>query len=97
MLLTLTWIMRGRRLPLGVGIAPALRRVLVRRGTASTVGEEKKVHESWLKGVKISSYQHLKTAADTGTSPGTKAVQSLMVSITLACTQLAPPVLERQG
>lgn len=51
--LTLTWVMRGRWLPLGVGIAPALRRVLVRRGTTSTAGEERSGHENWFKGVKI--------------------------------------------
>lgn len=50
--LTLTWVMRGRWLPLGVGIAPALRRVLVRRGTTSTAGEERSGHENWFKGVK---------------------------------------------
>lgn len=32
------WVVRGRWLPLGVGIAPALRRVLVRRGTTSMWG-----------------------------------------------------------
>lgn len=51
--LTLTWVMRGRWLPLGVGIAPALRRVLVRRGTTSTAGEERSGHENWFKDVKI--------------------------------------------
>lgn len=39
-------------MPLGVGIAPALRRVLVRRGTTSTAGEERSGHEKWFKGVK---------------------------------------------
>lgn len=38
---TLTWVVGGRRLPLGVGIAPALRRVLVRRGATGTAGEER--------------------------------------------------------
>lgn len=47
------WVMRGRWLPLGVGIAPALRRVLVRRGTTSTAGEERSGHENWFKDVKI--------------------------------------------
>lgn len=58
--LTLTWVMGSRWLPLGIGIAPALRRVLMWRGTTGTAGEERGSRESWLKSVIWKSLPHLK-------------------------------------